>query len=187
MSPKTTTEVVTKALARWSRASTRPIRLADEAQADPKKVFTQKATSTKMVAVVEVVPIDLDGYATTDQLSAEASARDTGDGNLGLIESSAPRSTTTPPPPSSSHERGCKASNAWTTADENIKAYIKSDTALATSIDENAGRSRACRKLRLSSQPKGREPEIELQSYAKKEDIPEGVGPDPPPLRICRW
>ena len=88
MKRKTTTEVVTKALAR-SGPELRPdqIRLADEAQLDKNKVYTQSDLNQSGGGGGGVAP-DLSEYATKEALNTEADARDTGDkANLGLIES----------------------------------------------------------------------------------------------------
>ena len=92
MKRKTTTEVVTKALARSGPEITpSQIRLDDSVQTDNNKVFTQSDVNQSMGSGGGggggIAP-DLDGYVKTEELAAEADARDTGDkANLGLIQS----------------------------------------------------------------------------------------------------
>ena len=186
MSPKTTTEVVTKALAR-SGPELRPdqIRLADEAQIDPKKVYTQSDVNQNGGGGGGggVAPEDLAHLATKEELSTEADARDTGDkANLGLIEAANLKiqGNTAEIQKSATKAELLSEHTAWTTADTKIQeAYIKSDTALATSIGENAedikGLQSAFDTAVIAAQEGAENLEIELQSYAKKEDIPEDV------------
>ena len=161
------------------------IRLADEAQTDPKKVFTQSDVNQNGGGGGGGAPINLDGYATTEQLSAEADARDTGDkANLGLIESvSAKVNGNTTAIQKAATKRSCKASNAGRLPTRTSKRRTSSPTPLSPPPSTRTPkRSRACRKLRhavIAAQEGAENLEIELQSYAKKEDIPEGVGPDP--------
>ena len=161
MKPKTTTEVVTKALAR-SGPELRPeqIRLADEAQTDPKKVYTQSDLNQSGGGGGGGggAPIDLDGYATTDQLSAEADARDTGDkANLGLIEKVAKDLDVV----ENDYTTTAEFNDVSKKASDNKKAIAELQGAFDTAV--------------AAAQDGAENLEIELQSYAKKEDLPEGA------------
>ena len=160
MKPKTTTEVVTKALARSGPEITpEQIRLSDDAQPDKNKVYTQRDYNEAVNAGGGggggggggPAP-DLSGYATTEQLNAEASARDTGDkANLGLIEA---------------NKKAIEAIEI----PEGGESY--DDTAIKKEISDLQG---AFDTAVLAAQEGAENLEIELQSYAKKEDIPEGA------------
>ena len=80
MAKRTTkTEVVTKALARSGPEITpEQIRLSDDAQPDKNKVYTQRDYNESVNGGGGAAP-DLDGYATTEALTAESHARENGD------------------------------------------------------------------------------------------------------------
>ena len=170
MKRKTTTEVVTKALAR-SGPELRPeqIRLADEAQPDKNKVYTQSDLNqsggggTGGGGGGGPAP-DLSGYATTEQLNSEADARDTGDkANLSLIQAVTGTAT-------QNKQDIAAISNDYTTTDEfnTLNGRISQNKKDIASLGE------AFDTAVIAAQEGAENLEIELQSYAKKEDIPEG-------------
>ena len=177
MAKRTTkTEVVLKAMAR-SGPELRPdqIRLADEAQTDKNKVYTQSDVNQSGGGEGGgggggVAP-DLSGYATTEQLNSEADARDTGDkANLGLIEA---------------NKKDIAAiSNDYTTTDEfnTLNGRISQNKKDIASLGE------AFDTAVIAAQEGAENLEIELQSYAKKEDIPEGGGASETPTldQVCK-
>lgn len=162
MKPRVTTRTYAKSLAR-SGPELQPnqIRLADEAQIDKAKVFTQSDVNNGMSGGgggPSHDPIDLDGYVTTEELSQEAAARETGDkANLGLIEA---------------NKKGIAAINKdYTTTEE----FNTLNGTVSQNKKDIASLGDAFDTAVLAAQEGADKLEIELQSYAKKEDLPEGV------------
>lgn len=150
MAKRTTkTEVVTKTFAR-SGPEIRPdqIRLADEAQVDPNKVYTQSDINQNAGGGAIPDPIDLDGYAKTDYVDSADQALNT------LI-----------------------AANAQAIEDIDISEGGESydDTAIKNDIADLQG---AFDTAVLAAQEGAENLEIDLQSYAKKEDSVSKTGGD---------
>ena len=151
MKPKTTTEVVLKAMAR-SGPELHPdqIRLDDSVQTDKTKVLTQSDINSGVSGGGGgggAAP-DLTGYAKTDYV-------DSADNALGALI----------------------AANTQAIEDIDIPEGGESydDTEIKKEVSDLQG---AFDTAVIAAQEGAEKLEIELQSYAKKEDIPEGAGPD---------
>ena len=158
MSPKTTTEVVTKALAR-SGPEIRPdqIRLADEAQTDPKKVYTQSDVNQNGGGSGPGPAPDLTDYAKTEYVDAADDQLKTEVGSAAAMANSA-------------MEKATANTKAIEEIPEGGESY--DDTAIKKEISDLQG---AFDTAVIAAQDGAEQLEIELQSYAKKEDLPEGV------------
>ena len=158
MSPKTTTEVVTKALAR-SGPEIRPdqIRLADEAQTDPKKVYTQSDVNQNGGGSGPGPAPDLTDYAKTEYVDAADDQLKTEVGSAAALANSA-------------MEKATANTKAIEEIPEGGESY--DDTAIKKEISDLQG---AFDTAVIAAQEGAEQLEIELQSYAKKEDLPEGV------------
>lgn len=179
MKSKTTTEVVTKTLAR-SGPDLQPnqIRLADEAQTDKTKVFTQTDVNQGMAGGGggggSIDPEQLNSLATKEELENEATLRNTGDkANLGLIES---------------NKRDISAiSNDYTTTDEyngliaRVGGNEKDIDDLQTGFDAALlAAKEGAENIEIEFQSTAKKADVYTKTetdatFAKKEDLPEGA------------
>lgn len=194
MKPKTTTEVVTKALARSGPEITpEQIRLADDAQPDKNKVYTQRdynesvsggggggvapdlkdyaktdyvdsadnalgaliAANTQAIEDIEIpeggIAPDLDGYAKTEYVDAGDAALD---GKIAQVAKDL-----------DAVENDYTTTDEFNTLNSKVSQNKKDIASLGDAFDTAV----------LAAQEGADKLEIELQSYAKKEDIPEGA------------
>ena len=165
MKPRTITEVVTKALAR-SGPELRPeqIRLDDEAQTDKKNVYTQRDVNLGMSGGggpgPAPEPIDLDGYATTEQLTEEAHARETGDKANQAAITEANKAIQELAKDLDAVENDYTTTEDFNHLNSKVTQNKKDIASLGEAFDTAV----------LAAQDGAEALEIELQSYAKKDD-----------------